>query len=44
MRAESGAINLATVGVLLMLAGFAYLAAHVVLWAMRAMDTVGGAL
>lgn len=41
---ESGSVNATTVGILLLLAGFAYLAAHIVAYAMRAMDTVGGAL
>lgn len=43
-KSESGRIDATTVGILLMLAGFAYLAAHIVAFAMRAMDTVGGAL
>lgn len=42
--AESGRIDATTVGILLMLAGFAYLAAHIVAFAMRAVDTVRPAL
>lgn len=41
---ESGRIDITTVGILLMLAGFAYLAAHIVAFAMRAVDTVRPAL
>jgi hypothetical protein len=44
LQDESGAIRVETIAVILLLSGFAYMVAHVVAYAMRAMDTVGGGL